>query len=103
MGKADDDAHLLIGSALGTTYRRANKTETYVSVPPALVITDSDGGTWTLGFQRVIHNHQFEFNVLRNGVDVGEMAKLIEYTKGVVKIFGHYGWKSFSRSRRHFI
>jgi hypothetical protein len=100
---ANDDAHLLIGRALGQLYRRENKTETYVSVPPALVITDSDGATWTMGFKKLVHGREFEFSVLRNDVDTGEMAKRIEYTKGVVRIFGQYGWRSFSRSRRHFI
>ena len=100
---SDDDAHLLIGRALGQTWRRNDKTEAYVCIPPAMIITDSDGATWTLGFRYVIHNHEYEFNVLRNDVDTDEMAKRIEYTKGVVRIFGHYGWKSFSRNRRHFI
>jgi len=40
---------------------------------------------------------------MRNDVDTGEVARKIVYQRGVVKIFGHYGWKSFSRSRRGFI
>lgn len=98
-----DDAHLLIGRALGRTYRRANKTEPYVCIPPALVITDSDGATWTLGFRYQIHGGEYEFNVLRNDVDTGEMAKRIEYRDGIVRVFGQNGWKSLSRSRKHFI
>lgn len=95
-----DDNHLLIGRALGQTWRRADKTESYVVIPPALVITDSDGGTWTFGTN---YNADGEINVLRNEADTGEFAQRIEYLRGVVKIFGRSGWKSFSRNRRHFI
>jgi len=101
--------HLLVGWANGLRYERENKTEAYVAVPPAHIITDSDGAAWTLGTQYVDHGGgEFEFNVLRNDVDTGETAMRIEYRKGVVKIFGRYAggrgsWKSFSRSRRGFI
>ena len=95
-----DDNHLLIGRALGVTYRRADKTEPYVCVPPALVITDSDGGTWTFGTE---FNAYGEINVLRNDVDTGEFAQRIEYRGGVVRLYGKGGGRSFSRSRRHFI
>lgn len=98
-----DDDHLLLGKLFGQIYRRENKTESYVCIPPALVITDSDGATWSLGLKYQTHHAEYEFNVLRNDVDTGEMAKRIEYKKGVVSIFGQYGWKQFSRSRRHFI
>lgn len=100
---SNDDAHLLIGRALGTIYRRDNKTEPYVCVPPAMLITDSDGAVWTLGFKYQIHHAEYEFNVLRNDVDTGEMAKRIEYRNGIVRIFGQHGWKVLSRSRKHFI
>jgi hypothetical protein len=93
----------LIGKALGATYHRENKTEAYVSVPPAMIITDSDGATWTFGFKYRVHNGTYEFNVLRNDVDTGEMAKTIEYRNGIVKIFSQHGWKSFARNRRGFI
>jgi hypothetical protein len=95
-----DDDHLLIGRALGQTWRRENKTESYVSVPPALIITDSDGGTWTFGTEFNAHG---EINVLRNDIDTGEFAERIEYLKGVVRLYGKSGLRSFSRSRRHFI
>lgn len=98
-----DDAHLLIGKALGTTYRRENKTEPYVCIPPAFMITDSDGAVWTMGFQYRIHNGEFEFNVLRNDVNVGEFAKRIEYQRGIVRIYNQDGWKVLARSRNHFI
>jgi hypothetical protein len=85
-------------------YERENKTETYVVIPPAFVITDSDGACWTLGNEYTPpHNGEFELNVLRNGVDTGEVAKRIEYRIGKVRIFGHYGWKSWSRSGKTFI
>ena len=97
---SNDDAHLLIGRALGQTWRRENVTEPYVHVPPALIITDSDGGTWTFGTS---FNAYGEINVLRNDVDVGEFAQRIEYRQGVVRLYGKAGMRSFSRSRRHFI
>ena len=100
ISRASDDAHLLIGRALGQVWRRENKTESDVTIPPALIITDSDGATWTLGTE---YNVYMEFNVLRNDVDTDEFAQRIEYRSGVVRIFGNYGWKTFSRNRRHFI
>jgi hypothetical protein len=96
---ADDDAHLLIGRALGQTWRRENKTESYVCIPPALIITDSDGAVWTAGFRFV----NGEFNVLRNDIDTGEFAYLVEYLHGVVRFYGKSGRRVFSRNRRHII
>jgi hypothetical protein len=95
-----DDDHLLIGRANGVTFRRENKTESYVVIPPAYIITDSDGGTWTFGTE---FNTYGEINVLRNDVDTGEFAQHIEYRRGVVTLYGKAGRRSFSRSRRHFI
>lgn len=97
---SSDDAHLLIGRANGQTIRRENKTESYVVIPPALWITDSDGAVWTLGTEYTVH---MEFNVLRNDVDTGQYAARIEYRAGVLRIYGRDGWRTFSRNRRHFI
>jgi hypothetical protein len=98
--KSSDDAHLLIGRALGQTWRRNDPTEPYTVVPPALVVTDSDGATWTFGTEFSVHG---EINVLRNDVDVGEFAERIEYRRGVVRLYGKCGMRTFSRSRKHFI
>jgi hypothetical protein len=95
--------NILSGTINGVRYERENKTENYVEIPPAHLITDSDGAMWTFGTQYAEHNNEYEFNVLRNDIDTGEMAKRIIYTKGVVTIFGSNGWKRFSRNRRHFI
>jgi hypothetical protein len=95
-----NDDHLLIGRANGVTFRRENKTEPYVVCPPAYIITDSDGATWTFGTE---FNADGEINVLRNDISTGEFAQRIEYRAGVVKLYGTSGWRSFSRSRRHFI
>lgn len=95
-----DDDHLLIGTALGQTWRRENKTDTYVVIPPALIITDSDGATWMFGTE---FNSHGEINVLRNDIDTREFAQRIDYRKGVVRLYGRGGTRSFSRSRRHFI
>lgn len=103
------DDQLLVGTANNLRYERENKTESYVAIPPALIITDSDGAAWTLGTQYIDRGGgELEFNVLRNDVDTGETAMRIEYRNGVVRIFGRYSggrgsWKTFSRSRRHFI
>ena len=95
-----DDDHLLIGRALGQTWRREDKTESSIVIPPALTICDSDGATWTFGFT---FNGYGEINVLRNDVDTGEFAARIEYHGGVVRLYGKGGVRSFSRNRRHFI
>jgi len=97
------DDELLVGFIQGKRYERENKTENDVEIPPAFIITDSDGAAWTFGPQYAVHNGEFEFSVMRNDVDTEEVAKRIVYRKGVVWIFGSYGWKRFSRSRRHFI
>ncbi len=97
------DKAMLTGVINGVRYERANKTELDVEIPPAFIITDSDGAAWTIGTEYMMHNGEYEFNVLRNDVDTGEMAKRIVYRRGVVCIYGHYGWKRFSRNRRHFI
>lgn len=101
--KASDDAHLLIGKALGTIYRRENTTESYVSIPPALIIMLSNNQCFTAGNEYVQRGSVFEWNVLCNDVDTGEMASRIEYRGGVVRIFGVDGWRSWGRSRRCFI
>ena len=97
------DKHILAGVINGARYEREDKTENYVSIPPAFIITDSDGAAWTFGPTYAEHNGEFEFSVMRNDGDTGEVAKRIEYRCGVVCIFGSYGWKRFSRNRRHFI
>lgn len=97
------DDGLLVGRINGVRYERVDKSESYVEIPPAFIITDSDGAAWTFGTQYAEHNGEYEFNVLRDDVDTGEVAKRIVYRKGVVNIFGHYGWKAFSRNRKHFI
>lgn len=72
-------------------------TESYVSVPPALTITDERGDVWTLGFATAQKEHspcgEFAFNVLRNGIDTHEIASRIERRAGKVRIFTRRGWK----------
>jgi hypothetical protein len=96
----NDDRHLLIGRAHGLLFRRENITESYVSIPPADLFTDSDGAMWTAGFRT---NSYGEFNALRNDIDTGEFGVIMEYLRGQVRIYGKAGWRTFSRSRRHFI
>jgi len=75
-------------------------TENYVSVPPALTITDEYGAVWTLGM-KVAPKHkapdgEFAFAVLRNGINTGEIASRIERRSGKVKIFTAEGWKTWT-------
>jgi hypothetical protein len=97
------DKDILSGTINGVRYEREDKTDSYVEIPPAFIITDSDGAAWTFGPQFAEHHGEYEFSVMRNDVDTGEVAKRIVYQRGVVCIFGSYGWKRFSRNRRHFI
>ncbi len=69
-------------------------TEPYVSVPPALTITDEAGAIWTLGFRfGEAPRGEFAFNVLRNGVETGDIASRIERRQGRIRIFTAQGWK----------
>jgi hypothetical protein len=91
------DKNLLTGTAHGLRYERQDPSENYVCVPPALLVTDYDGGMFTLGNEYVINNGLMEFNVLRNDVDTGEIAHKIEYSARVVTIYGYgYGKKRWS-------
>lgn len=90
---------LLVGQAHGARYERANPTENDVTVPPAFLITDKDGAAWTFGYQYTFgrDGKTYEFTVLRNDVDTGEVANKIAYVAGVVTIWGsHYGRKRWS-------
>jgi len=76
---------------------QAHITEEYVSVPPALTITDETGAIWTLGFRYgVAPRGEFAFNVLRNGLETGEIASRIERHRGRTRIFTARGWKVFT-------
>lgn len=70
-------------------------TENYVSVPPALTITDETGAVWTLGVRASVASPrgEYAFHVLRNGLETGECASRIERRKGRVRIFTRSGWK----------
>ncbi len=72
-------------------------TEAYVSSPPALTLTDERGDLWCLGFHGAPHGEvpggEFAYNVLRNGVEVGEFASRIERRAGRIRIFTANGWK----------
>lgn len=87
------DSELLIGKINGEQFYREDDTEAYVEIPPAFIITESNGAAWTLGTQFAQHGADFEFNVMRNDVDTGEMASKIVYQRGKVRIFGQGKWK----------
>jgi hypothetical protein len=106
--RSSDDAHLLIGRALGETIRRENRTESYVTIPDALYIVDDDGAVFTLGFTYIEVGWRFEYIVLRNDVPTGQFAERIEYTRraghsGTIRFFGKDGVRIFSRNKSCFI
>lgn len=69
-------------------------TENYVSVPPALTITDEAGSIWTLGFRLSDGPHgEYAFNVLKDGRETDETASRIERCNGRIRIFTANGWK----------
>ena len=75
-------------------------SESYVSVPPALIITDERNDVWTLGFMTAPRSKtpegEFAFDVLRNGKWCGEVASRIEKRSGRVRIFTADGWKNWN-------
>lgn len=75
-------------------------TENYVSVPPALTILDKRGAIWTLGFDIGPKDRspkgEFAYNVLRNGMETGEIASRIEMRDGRIRIFTRDGWKRWT-------
>jgi hypothetical protein len=85
-----------VGRLNGQQYLRTHQTDAYVEVPPALLITDACGDTWSLGSEYTQHGQVYEWNVLRNDVNIGEQAEKIVFRNGQVKIFGWYGWKVWS-------
>jgi hypothetical protein len=85
-----------VGYVLGQPYRRINPSESYVEVPPALLITDERGDCWTLGFEYTEHGHRYNWNVLRNDREVGEQAERITYRRGALRIHGWYGSKKWN-------
>jgi hypothetical protein len=91
------------GRVHGVEYFRVNPTESYVEIPPALMITARDGSMFTLGTEYVQHGQTFEFNVLCNDRDTGEMASKIVFQRGIVRIFGQAGWRVWSERSKRFI
>lgn len=75
-------------------------TESYVAVPPALTILDERGAVWTLGFNTAPKwqspEGEFAFNVLRNGIETGEVASRIERRNNRIRIFTKDGWKRWT-------
>jgi len=98
------DSVLLSGRAVGGTFYRENASEPYVTIPPALIITDSNGATWTLGHAGYIEvfNGRWPdwfWPVLRNDVPTGEHAKKIEYRRGKIRIWTRNGWRVWTEHK----
>jgi hypothetical protein len=54
-------------------------------------IRDDEGALWTLGFdynEREWRTGKYEYDVVRNGRKTGEFARVIEFRKGKVRIWG---------------
>ena len=72
-------------------------TESYVSSPPALTITDDAGNIWALGMvNRGVSGGEFMFDVCRNGIPVGDYANRIERRNRKVYLFGPEGRKAWN-------
>lgn len=71
-------------------------TDSYVSVPPALYVTDTGNNVWTFGFKTAHPEDspygEFAFNVLRNGKDTGHIASRIEIRGSRVRVLTKKGW-----------
>jgi hypothetical protein len=76
------------------------ETENYVSTPPALVVIESSGHVWTLGFNQIRGPRgEYAFDVLRNGQFTGEYASRIERRAGRIRIFTVDGFKTWNGQR----
>jgi hypothetical protein len=82
-----------VGRLNGQKFFRTYKTDSYVEVPPALLITDERGDTWSLGTEYVQHHQRIEFNVIRNDISTGEFADKMIFRGGRLEIYGWYGRK----------
>lgn len=75
-------------------------TESYVSSPPALMLTDERGNVWTLGtsyqFQRDAPNGEFAFNIICNGKEIGQWGSRIERRNGKIRVFTRQGWVTWN-------
>lgn len=96
------DSALLTGQMFGTPWYRDDKSECYVTIPPALVITDSTGAMWTLGLEYQQKGWRYFYNVLRNSVHTGEYAEKVEYHQRRVRIWTQDGWKTWTERKPGF-
>src|ERR1041385_792771 len=83
-----------VGRLNGLNWFRTHQTESYVEVPPSLIITDERGDVWSIGTDFAQHGQRFSWGVLRNDRHTGELAEKIVYRRGKgVMIYGWYGRK----------
>jgi len=82
-------------------------TESYISVPPALIITDEYNQVWTLGMsvapQGKSPDGEFAFPILRNGFEVDCIASRLERRNGKVRAFTRDGWRTWSNRFNSFM
>jgi hypothetical protein len=97
-------AGLLVGKLGGVRHERFNPSENGTTVPNARLITDSQGGCWSLGNEYAYKKDgHLMFNVIRNDKDMDIMAERIEMRDGRVWIFNDMGWHHWSYNRNTFI
>jgi hypothetical protein len=82
-----------VGRLLGEQYKRTFKTDNYVCIPPALLITDERGDTWSIGSDYIQDGQRFYWGVIRNDKHMDEHAERIEYKAGRVRIYTTLGPK----------
>lgn len=86
-----------VGRLMGVDYLRVNSTESSVSVPPALIVTDERGDVWSIGFR---HDQHMQWEVLRNDRVTGEFAERIVHrvldSRRVVSIWSDGRWKNWT-------
>lgn len=82
------------------TQQKEHITESYVASPPALTIFDETGAVWTLGNMTAPKGRapdgEYAFNVLRNGLETGEIASRIERRNNRIRVFTEDGWKRWN-------
>ena len=72
-------------------------TENYVASPPALIVVDESGAVWTLGNRIQPGPYgEYAFDILRNGIDTGEVGSRIERREGKIRVFTLTGWKKWN-------
>ena len=82
-----------VGLMNGIRHYRTRVTESYVEVPPACIITDERGNTWTIGPGYAQHGDVFYWDVMCNDRNMGELARKMVWQGGRLYIWTYQGRK----------